>query len=59
MCSEVFPLGIKLPEREADHSLPSNADVKNTWTYISTPHLEYGFMSSCLCKNRDNFYLVI
>jgi hypothetical protein len=29
--------GLKRPEREADHSLPSNADVKNAWRYTSTP----------------------
>jgi hypothetical protein len=25
------------PKREADHSLPSSAEVKNTWSYISLP----------------------
>jgi hypothetical protein len=30
-------LGVKRPGREADHSLPSNADVKNAWSYTSTP----------------------
>jgi hypothetical protein len=28
--------GVKLPEREADHSPPSSAEVKNVWSY--TPH---------------------
>jgi hypothetical protein len=28
---------IKLLEREADHSLSTTAEVKNTWIYISTP----------------------
>jgi hypothetical protein len=31
-------LGVKLPGREAAHS-PSSAEVKNTWSYISTPPL--------------------
>jgi hypothetical protein len=31
-----FP-GIKLPGREADHSPPSSAEVKNAWSYTSTP----------------------
>jgi len=26
-----LPLGIKRPVREADHSLPSSAEVKNAW----------------------------
>jgi hypothetical protein len=30
-------LGIKRPGREADHSPPSSADVKNAWSYTSTP----------------------
>jgi hypothetical protein len=32
-----LPLGVKRPGREADHSPPSSAEVKNTWSYISTP----------------------
>jgi len=30
-------LGGKWPGREADHSCPSNAEVKNAWSYTSTP----------------------
>jgi hypothetical protein len=30
-------LGVKRPGREADHSLPSSAEVKNAWSYTSTP----------------------
>jgi hypothetical protein len=30
-------LGLKRPGREADHSLPSSAEVKNAWSYTSTP----------------------
>jgi hypothetical protein len=29
--------GVKLPEREADHSPPANAEVKKMWIYTSTP----------------------
>jgi hypothetical protein len=32
-----FPLGVKWPRREADHSRPSSAEVKNAWSYTSTP----------------------
>jgi hypothetical protein len=30
-------LGIKRPGREADHSPPSSAEVKNAWRYTCTP----------------------
>jgi hypothetical protein len=30
-------VGVKWPGREADHSLPSSAEVKNAWSYTSTP----------------------
>jgi hypothetical protein len=30
-------LGIKRPGREADHLAPSSAEVKNAWSYTSTP----------------------
>jgi hypothetical protein len=29
--------GVKWPGREVDHSPPSNAEVKNEWSYTSTP----------------------
>jgi hypothetical protein len=29
-------VGIKRPEREADHSTSSSAEVKNAWSYTST-----------------------
>jgi len=32
-----FSPGVKRPVREADHSPPSNAEVKNAWSYTSTP----------------------
>jgi hypothetical protein len=31
-------LEVKRPEREADHSPQTNAEVKNMWIYTSTPH---------------------
>jgi hypothetical protein len=30
-------LVVKRPRREADHSPPSSAEVKNAWSYTSTP----------------------
>jgi hypothetical protein len=38
-----FTPEVKLPRREADHSPPTSAEVKNTWTYTSTP--QYVFMA--------------
>jgi hypothetical protein len=36
------------PGREADSSPPPNADVKNAWSYISTP--QYALMAWCSVK---------
>jgi hypothetical protein len=47
-----FPGG-KAAGGEADHSPPSSAEVKNAWSYTSTP--QYVFMAWCLVKHRDNF----
>jgi hypothetical protein len=46
-------LGIKTPEREADHSPQSNVVIKNAWSYTYTPL--YGFTAWCLMKHRTNF----
>jgi hypothetical protein len=51
--SSSFP-GIKRPGREADHSLPSSAEVKECeGLYL---HTLIHFMAWCLVKHRDNFY---
>jgi hypothetical protein len=44
---------IKRPVREADHSPPSSAEVKNVWGYTITP--QYVFKLRCLGKQSDNF----
>jgi hypothetical protein len=44
---------IKRLGREADHSVPSSAEVKNSWCYTSTP--QYILKAWCLVKYRDNF----
>jgi hypothetical protein len=49
----VLSLRIKRPGRETDHSPPSSAEVKNEWSYTSTP--QYVFMAWCLVKHWDNF----
>jgi hypothetical protein len=48
-------LGLKRPSREADHSPPSSAEMKNAWNYTSTP--QYALKASCSVKkkHRDNF----
>jgi hypothetical protein len=37
--------GVKRPGREADHSLPTSAEVKKIWIYTSIP--PYAFMAKC------------
>jgi hypothetical protein len=44
---------LKWPEREADHSPPSSADIKNAWSYTSTP--PHVFTAWCVMKHRGNF----
>jgi hypothetical protein len=51
----VFPPGIKEPGREADNLAPSISEVKNMWSYTSTP--QNVFVGWCLVKHRDNFTL--
>jgi hypothetical protein len=46
-------LGVKRPGREADHSPPSSAEVKECMElYLHSP---YVFMAWCLVKHTDNF----
>jgi hypothetical protein len=51
MGSGALSLRVKRPGREADHSPPSSADVKNPWSYTSTSR--YVFMAWCLVEHRD------
>jgi hypothetical protein len=50
-------LGVKRSEREADHSPPSIAEVKNAWSYTSTP--QYAFMAWCSIKAQGQLYLLL
>jgi hypothetical protein len=43
MVQWVISPGVKRPERETDDSLPTRAEVKNEWSYTSTPI--YAFMA--------------
>jgi hypothetical protein len=49
--------GVKRPGREADHSPPSTAGVKNAWRYIPTP--PHVFLAQCLIKNRIQLHGVV
>jgi hypothetical protein len=48
----VFSPGVKRPGREADHSSPSNTEIKDAWTDTSTT--PYVFMAGCFIKHREN-----
>jgi len=49
-------LGVKQPGREADHSSPSSVEVKNAWSYTTTP--QYAFIALWLVKYKDNFTFI-
>jgi hypothetical protein len=49
-----FP-GVKRPGRKSDYSPPSSAEVKNAWSYTSTP--QYVFMVWCLFKQCSYNFL--
>jgi hypothetical protein len=46
-------LGVKRPGYEADHSPPSSAEVKNAWSYTSTPPIP--LFSSNAKRHRRQF----
>jgi hypothetical protein len=48
-------LEVKWPGCEADHSPPSSADVKNAWSYTSSP--QYAFMAWCSDEAQGQLYL--
>jgi len=48
-----LPPGTKLTEYEAELLPASSANVKNVWSYTSSP--THAFMSWCLLKRREFF----
>jgi hypothetical protein len=48
-----FVLGVRRPGHEADHSPPPSVEVRNAWSYTSTP--PYVFMTWYLVKHGGNF----
>jgi hypothetical protein len=49
-------LGVKRPGREADHSPPCSAEVKE-WVELYFQSSQYVFMAWYLVKHMDNFTL--
>jgi hypothetical protein len=50
-------MGIKRSMREADHSPQFSAEVKNAWSYTSTP--QYAFTAWCSVKAQGQLYLYL
>jgi hypothetical protein len=53
--SRGLSLGVKRLELEADHSPPSSAEIKNAWSYTSTPQHAFIAWCSVTKKHRDDF----
>jgi hypothetical protein len=56
MDTGVPTLGVKRPKREANHSPPSRAEIKNGWSYTSTP--PYVCIAWCLIKHEGQLYIL-
>jgi hypothetical protein len=56
-------LGVKRPGSEADHSPPSSAEVKNEWSYTSTPPIRLHGVVLCYSTGSTlpyfTFYILI
>jgi len=50
-------LRVKRPRSETDHSPPSYDEVKNTWSYTTTP--QYAFMAWCSIKAQEQLYFTL
>jgi hypothetical protein len=61
LCDPPSPIqwipGALAPGHEPEHSPPFSAEIKNAWSYTSTP--QYVFMAWCLVKHRDNYYYLV
>jgi hypothetical protein len=53
----VLSLGIKRPGRKSDHSPPPTGEIKNAWSYTSTPQTR--LPGVVLSYARDKFTLII
>jgi hypothetical protein len=54
--AEAVSPGIKFLERATDHSSPFSAEVKNVWSFISTPSV---CLHGVVFKHRDSFYYFV
>jgi hypothetical protein len=54
--TRALSLGVKRPGHEADHSLPSSAEVKNAWSYTSTPPIR--LHDVVLSQTQGQLYLL-
>jgi hypothetical protein len=52
-------LGVKWLGREADHSPPSSAEVKNAWSYTCTPLVGPPWRGAQLKKAQGQLYLYL
>jgi hypothetical protein len=57
MGTGALSLGVKRQESEAEDAPPSSAEVKNAWSYTSTPL--YVFIAWCSVKAQGKLYLYI
>jgi hypothetical protein len=56
---ELFPWGLKRPGREADHSLPTSAEIKNMWNHPPSPSTTTSWRTAYFDKHWDNnFYMI-
>jgi hypothetical protein len=49
-------LGVMWPGRKTDHSPPSSVEVKNAWSYTSTPNTPS--WRGAQLQNSDNFTFI-
>jgi hypothetical protein len=52
-------VGVKRPGREADHSPPSSAEVKNAWSYTYTPLIHLNGVVLSYRKAQGQLYLYL
>jgi len=48
-------LGVKQPGCAANHPSPNSAEIKNAWSYTSTPPMRFHGVVFSLKNHRDNF----
>jgi hypothetical protein len=53
----VLSLGVKQPARQADNLPLSSAEIKDAWSYASTP--QYTFMAWCSVKAQAHIYFTL